>query len=187
MPNTTQVTRKESLKIFLVLHQPGTELNITLVTESPLPLVKITQDSSHALRPDQHSCHGSSTIGWLDFKTPRMDTDPASDQCGHSCEGRGAMPAMAPAMQCNEGDSSCTTERVLHSESTEHEDRCPRAGPAMLHPWTFHPEGFSKFLLTRPWATSSDLTAGPAVNRGWTRALQRCFQWYFSLISRRTG
>lgn len=32
MPNTTQVTRKESFKIFLVLHQPGTELNIALVT-----------------------------------------------------------------------------------------------------------------------------------------------------------
>lgn len=102
---------------------------------------------------------------------------PASEGTAVSKEEQ--VPAMALAMKCKYGASSCTTEGVLHPESSAARGQVTQS--SSIHAPsidTFHSLDIFKIPFGKDpdLDNSSDLEAGPAVNRGWAGALQRCFQ-----------
>lgn len=88
---------------------------------------------------------------------------PASDQRGHRCKG-GADASYGTSCEMQQGGFQ------LHTG----ESFTLRAAQGQVSQSSGHSILIFKISLNE--ATSSDLEAGAAVNRGWTGALQRCYQ-----------
>lgn len=147
------MTGKESFKVFLVVHQPGTELNTALVTRAGALRHWWRSHRTPAMPFSLVSTAATALPPGLDFKPPGMDTaTPASDHSGHSCKGVGADVCHGTGCEAQERGFQ------LHNrKSSSPWEWCSmRTGlPEQLHPHSIHQDipflrHFQKFFGQDP-------------------------------------